>query len=155
MEPLAAFSLACGVIQIVDFSIKALTMCKEIYEHGVLSEYEDVEAISNHLTDLRKDLRLPTPGDTEIPLDKRLLDLATKCSATAAELVTKLRDLRIDGPRRKRDALKKTVKYIRQRKDIPDIQKRLDTYRNALDTHILINLRFVTFSIHESMWVIR
>ncbi len=153
MESLAAFSLACGVIQIVDFSTKALTKCKEIYDHGALSEYHDVEEISNHLTGLQKDLRISSPRGTEIPSDKSLLDLVTKCSATAAQLVTKLRDLRIDGPRKKRDAFKKTVKYIWGRKDIQDIQKRLDSYRNALDTHILIDLRFVTFPIHKSIWM--
>ena len=153
MEPLTAFALACGVIQIVDFSTKALTKCKEIYDHGALSEYHDVEEISSHLTDLQKGLRLSSPGDTGIPSDRGLLDLATQCSATAAQLVTKLQALRTDGPRKKRDALKKTVRYFWEKKDIQDIQKRLDSYRNALDTHILINLRLVTFSISKSIWM--
>ncbi len=153
MDPLTAFSIACGVIQIVDFSSKALTKCKEIYDHGAISGYQDVEEISNHLTNLQKDLYLPGSRETERPSDIDLLDLATKCSTTATHLVTNLRDLRLDGPRRERDALRMTVKHFREKKDIQDIQKRLDSYRNALNTHILINLRFVRFSISKSVWV--
>lgn len=149
MDPLTAFSLACGVIQVVDFSTKVLTKCKEIYNNGALSEYDDIEKMSNHLADLRKDLRLPSSRKIEIPSDKDLLDMATKCSATAAQLVTKLQALRIDGPHKKRDALKKTVQYFWEKKDTQDIQKRLDSYRSALDTHILINLRSATFLISQ------
>lgn len=41
---ISAFSLACGVIQIVIFSTKALTMPKGIYKHGVLSEYDNLKS---------------------------------------------------------------------------------------------------------------
>lgn len=118
--------------------------CKEIHDHGALSEYHDIEEITTHLTDLGKDLGLQVSRDTETASDKDLLTLATKCSATGAQLVTKLQALRIDGPRRKRDAFKNTVKSIWEKKDIQEIPKRLDSYRKALDTHILINLRFET-----------
>lgn len=59
MDPLTAFSLACGVIQVVDFSIKVLAKCKEIHDHGALSEHQEVEEITKHLADLRTDISPP------------------------------------------------------------------------------------------------
>jgi hypothetical protein len=34
MEAIPAFSLACNVIQVVDFSLKATSMCHEAYKTG-------------------------------------------------------------------------------------------------------------------------
>lgn len=50
MDPLTAFSLACGVIQIVDFGTKVVQQCRELYKDGSLSEYVDVEEMAKHLT---------------------------------------------------------------------------------------------------------
>ena len=147
MDPLTAFSLACGVIQVVDFSLKALTKFKEIHDHGALSEYQDLEEITQHLTNLQTDLSLPqSSGITQAPYDRGLVELATRCSATAAQLIAKLHKLRIEGPHKKRQAIVKTVKAFREKREIQDIQKRLDGYRNSLDSRILINLRFVRVS---------
>ena len=49
MDPLTAFGLAAGVLQVVDFSYKALSVCKEIYRDGSLSQHRDVEEITDAL----------------------------------------------------------------------------------------------------------
>ena len=144
MDPLTAFSLACGVIQVVDFSIKVLAKCKEIHDHGALSELQEVEDITKHLADLRTDVSPPQGlGTTQTPGERDLRELAKTCSATAEQLVAKLQTLKIEGPHKKRQAIQKTVKALRQRREIHDIEKRLDSYRSVLDTKILVNLRFV------------
>lgn len=153
MDPLTAFSLACGVIQVVDFSAKIAVKCKEIYDDGALHEYRDLEDLTAHLTDLQAGLRLPsealTTGKSPVFHERHLLELAKACSVTADELVKKLRALRIEGPhKKKRQAFKKTVKAIREKREIQEIQKQLNGYRNALDTQILIDLRFVMFNFH-------
>ena len=144
MDPTAAFSLACGVIQVVDFSMKVLAKCKEFYDHGALSEHQEVEGITKHLTNLRIGVSPPqSSGTTQTPDDRGLLDLAKTCSETAEQLVAKLQSLKIEGSHKKRQAVFKTLKAFREKRGIHDLEKRLDNHRSALNTKILINLRFV------------
>ena len=60
MDPLTAFSLACGVIQVVDFITKILIRCKEIYEEGSLSEYQELETMTKNLVGVHEYLDLPS-----------------------------------------------------------------------------------------------
>lgn len=60
MDPLTAFSLACGVIQVVDFSMKLLSKSREIYKSGSLAENKEIESMAKHLTNLRTGLNVPT-----------------------------------------------------------------------------------------------
>ena len=144
MDPLTAFSLACGVIQVVDFSMKVLAKCKEIHDHGALSEHQEVEEVTRHLTDLRIDVSPPqSPEPTQTPDDRELQDLVKICSATAQQVVAKLQTLKVEGPHKKRQAIVKTMKSLREKREIHDLEKRLNSYRSVLDTKILVNLRFV------------
>ena len=144
MDPLTAFSLACGVIQVVDFSMKVLAKCKEFHDHGALSEYQEVEEITKHLTNLRLDALPPhSSGTTQTPDDRELRELLKTCSETAEQLVAKLQTLKIKGSHKKRQAIVKTVKAFREKKEIQDLEKRLNSYHRVLDTKILVNLRFV------------
>lgn len=43
MDPVTAFSLAAGVLQVVDSSFKALSTCREIYKDGSLAQHRDTE----------------------------------------------------------------------------------------------------------------
>ncbi len=140
MDPVATFSLVCGVIQIVDFSTKAVKQCREIYKNGSLSENEEIEDMARHLADLRTNLDL---GDQSRRDD--VLDLGSKYSSTAQDLVAELGKLNVKGPHGKIQAVKKTFQSVWRRKAIDAIQKRLDEYRKILDTRILIDLRFVLY----------
>ncbi|CAD6592252.1 MAG: hypothetical protein ASARMPRED_006132 [Alectoria sarmentosa] len=145
MDPLTAFSLACGVIQVVDFSTKTLMKCKEIYKDGSLSEYQELEDLTSHLVDVRAGLDLASSHQSAESIhnldDQSLLNLAEECSATAHQLMRRIHSLKMEGPRNKRQAVFKTIKLLWEKGEIQDIQKRLEGYRNALDTKILIYLR--------------
>lgn len=157
MDPLTAFSLACGVIQVVDFSIKTLSKCKELYQEGSLAEYRELEDLTNHLVDVRDKLELTNvkrnAGALGVAEDQSLLEVAGQCSKTADHLVEKFRSLKIEGPHKKRQAVLKTVKHLWEKGELRDIQRRLDGYRNVLDTQILIDLRYVSFGCPpSSLW---
>ena len=143
MDPLTAFSLACGVIQVVDFSIKALSKCKEIYQEGSLSDCKELESMTKHLIDVRAKLDLPNSKQGVQASDATLLELAGHCSETADQLVSKLHSLKLDGPHKRRQAVLKAVRFLWERGEIQEIQKRLDGYRNALDSQVLVDLRYV------------
>ena len=157
MDPLTAFSLVCGVIQVVDFSTKILLKCKELYQEGSLSEYRELEDLTNHLVGVRDKLELTTvkqnAGILGAAEDQSLLEVAGQCSKTADHLVEKFRSLKIEGTHKKRQAVLKTVKLLWEKGELRDIQRRLDGYRNVLDTQILVNLRCVCFGYPlSSLW---
>ena len=87
MDPFSAFSLACEIVKISDFSTKALSKCKEICEDGASHDFQELEDIKKRLTDLSIDLQLPgvteTAGTLETPNERSLLDTAKGCSAIA------------------------------------------------------------------------
>lgn len=147
MDPLTAFSLVCGVVQVVDFSIKTLSKCKEIYHEGSLSQYQELEDLTKHLVDVREKLELPAAnksiGSSVTSEEQGLLEVAGQCSETADQLVEQLHSLKFEAPRKRRQAILKTVKLLWKKHRIQDIQKRLDDHRNVLNTQILINLRYV------------
>lgn len=156
MDPLTAFSLACGVIQVIDFSTKTLMKCKEIYKEGSLSDHRNLEDSIKHLIDIREKLDLPDATQrAESPIaanDQSLIELSRQCSATADQLVEKLHSLRIQGPHERPKAIFKTVKSLWEKGEIEEIQKRLDRYQTALDTQILVSLRSVWLDFLSSVY---
>ena len=86
------------------------------------------------------------PGTAQTSDEKELVALATRCSATAQELADILGTLKVKGAHKKRETVKKFLKSFREKKRIQEIEKMLDSYRSALDTVILVNLRFVPIS---------
>ena len=140
MDPTVAFGLVCGIIQVIDFSTKVVKKCHELYRDGASSENKEAEEMANHLTDLRAKLDF-----SDESVGKDLLDLGSKCSSTAQELVAELEKLRINGPHRKRQSLNKSFKAMLKKKDMEKIQKRLEGYQKLLDSRILVDLRFVHY----------
>ena len=149
MDPLTAFSLASGVIQVVDFSTRIIGKYRELRKTGASSEYKEMESMATHLTDLTTQLQLPStiqsPGSAPQLYhdDMELLQLAQQCSKTAAILKDEVQKLSIHGQGRKRDAFRKSIKIIWRSSAIEDIQRSLERYRKTLDTRVLINLRSV------------
>ena len=138
MDPYVAFSLVCGIIQLVDFSTRVVKKCHELYRDGVSSENKEAEEMASHLTDLRAKLDF-----TNESVGEDLLDLGSKCSSTAEDLVAELEKLKVDGRHRKRQSLSVSFKAVLKRNSMDKIQKRLEEYQKLLDSRILVDLRFV------------
>ena len=151
MDPLTALSLACNVIQVIDFSAKIVTKCKELYKDGASAKNKDIESMAKYLANISTDLKIPETSlsadsaQQECQEDEQLLKLAQQCSETANELICELQKLAIQGTRRKRDAVLKAVKETWNETIIESIENRLQQHRKTLDTLILIDLRYVRF----------
>ena len=146
MEAIAAFSLACNVIQVVHVSMDMVSKCRELCREGSLSKHDHLEHLIDHLTGLRNALDSPpAQGNQIVPQcqDQALLDLAEKCSITARELSGELQKLKINEPFNKRQVIKKSAKILWKKTSIEEIQTRLDEYRKILDSRILISIRSV------------
>lgn len=149
MDPATAYSLACNIIQVVDFSIKVASTCRELYKNGTVAENKEMELMAGHLDGLRSSLLSSSVvqcSSTSQQLhddEKKLEELATKCSQTATELVAELQSLKVEGPHKRRQAITKTIKGFRGSRKIESIQAKLKQYQEVLNTRILICLRFV------------
>ena len=147
MDAIAAFGLACNVVQVVNFGMDVVSICRELYRGGSLSKYDHLEDMTNHLIGLRDALDSPTAqGKQNLRKcqDPALLDLAGKCSTTATELFAELQKLKINGSPKKRQVISRSARSLWKQSSINKIQTRLDEYKKILDSRILIGIRSVT-----------
>ena len=142
MDPLSVFGLACGIVQVVDFSSKVLSNSKELWEKGRPRRSDELEDLAHQLQGLQIHLKpSQTPlGAGHVPrqLEDEVEDLAKRCKETSDQLLQELEKLK---PTRKRDVAGKLVLTIRRQKALEDLQTKLESYRATLDTKILLGLR--------------
>ena len=138
MEAIAAFSLACNVIQVVDFGIKVASKSRELYRDGTTCESEDLQRTTDHLSQASASLGKSMKGAN----DKELETIATECRSAARELLLKLDDLKLGANKNSRGirAIGRAMKSIRKKDAIKQLQARLETCRRSLDTGILVHL---------------
>jgi hypothetical protein len=103
LDPLTALSLASSIVQIVDFSIELVTDGVELYNKGSLSNYNELEQATLHLTELTKALSSPVqfnitqPGIVPKPLSQneaRLQGLAKSCRELGEQLLAMLDEVK-------------------------------------------------------------
>ena len=145
MEAIAAFALACNVVQVVDFGLKAASKCREIYREGRSIEHQDLNYTSKHLAEITENLSASILyARTNKPLTKEeheLADLAAKCTKTATDLQDELDKLMLSGRQGKRAAVFKAIKSIRRNDSIKKIKDRLGEHESVLNTRLLSRLR--------------
>lgn len=143
MDPVTAFSLACGVVQIVQVGVQAAKIGHQIYTLGASGN-------NQRLTHTTQKLLVATRGVETLltgpigPLtkeDTELFDIATKVTDVAAELAHQLQQVtRVDGDRN-RDVIVKTVKTFTNKSRIDELHVSLKEHRDVLDTTILARMR--------------
>jgi hypothetical protein len=145
MEGLAAFSLACNIIQVVDFASKAVSVIYKTYKTGATEENISLEHTSKHLLGLSKNLSTslncgqgqPSIASAEFELQI----LASECVKIAEKLQDELNYLKSKGGRRER--LRKSWYAIRKKDDIKMLEKSLHDQETLLNTGLLLRVRYV------------
>ena len=145
MDPITAFSLATNVITIIQTGIKAASEVRDVYrsETGARERDKVLEEATNTLDtkcdQLLKCLQAESREQRLSPAELELRDIAIKCTQSAKKLNSLL--VRLKAKPRKRDALLKTIKARFKQDEIDELQKEVDSYRNALNTLMLTDLR--------------
>ena len=49
MDPVTAFSLAAGILQVISVSSEAIILCRKLYKDGSLGEYDKMTEITAKL----------------------------------------------------------------------------------------------------------
>ena len=142
MDPVTAFSLAAGALSVLDVGFRALSTCREIYQNGCLSEHRDTQELTEQLLETTKQLEnsVRSVSVAGARHSKDVVDISRKCSETATELLSELRKLQQDPNGGFRQTIGKSVRAMRKKRYLADIQEKLERERDVLNTRILSKL---------------
>jgi hypothetical protein len=149
-DAVAAFSLAAGILQFVDFGSKFAKNALNIYKagaQGALAELQQLQSTTADLQSVLKSLQSPrntSNSSTELEDDTGILKLAEECQQVATELLNSLNKIikiqRYKKPG-KRDAIRTAFQVMWNEDDIKSLQIRMSEFRNQLTLRLLVSLR--------------
>jgi hypothetical protein len=150
LEPLSAFSVACNVLQILDFGLKALTKAIDYHQaaDGVLSEHRDLRQVLHTLKALNIDLQdsMPRlvatkpPSSTEI----RLVEANNECLQLSVDFINLLDKLKVKNQSALLECLRMGVKTMWYKKEMNAIETSLSRARDNLNVALLIYIRYIS-----------
>lgn len=147
MDPLSAFGLACGIVQIVDFGLEVFSTCRDLAQNASTKKNLDLGYVTSHLADLSKDIEtaIDAQAQPKTRADRELRDLACRCKDTSNALQKKLSALNVN-PQKKGlgklvEVTRKVAESIWKSSELKELRERLEGYRKMLDTSILTRLR--------------
>lgn len=146
LEPFAAISFAGNILQFIEFATKLVKDSKEIYRsaNGAPQENIDLELITLDLKKLTDPLEYPHDSSKEtLQDDNGLVELAAACHRTSDELLNMIQALKLpEGTRHLRlKSIRIALRRSLEREQVNELQPRLDSFRNSLNTHFLKQLR--------------
>ncbi|KAF8850535.1 hypothetical protein BDZ45DRAFT_696655 [Acephala macrosclerotiorum] len=147
MDPLTALSLAGTIVQFVDFGSKLVSRSQELYRssNGSLTVNEELDLVTQTL--LKIVAKLQRPQGSEVLTGSgaddysSLVELCCSCTQVAEDIIAKLENLKITGKPRRWRTLKHAIKSCWTEKDLDALFKRLSMLRQALETHVMVELR--------------
>ncbi|KAL8784235.1 MAG: hypothetical protein Q9195_009134 [Heterodermia aff. obscurata] len=141
MDPMTAFSLAAGVIQVIDCSFKVVNICRELAKDGSLAPHRNTEELTDTLVKGMERLKATNARVTmsRSQDDNEIIELSAKCSVIAEDLLAELRTLRLEQSGF-RHAIAKSFRVIKQKASLKEKQALLEKYQQVLDTRILQRL---------------
>jgi hypothetical protein len=161
MDPLTAISLAGTVVQFVDFGCKLLKRSSKLYENAEIYSYSSAELSAEHVQTLAeravKDLDqykgklwlgMQRAAPSEVAEDEtRLRALCSECSEVADTLVSHLSRLTVSelSSNRKWKSFHHAFLSIWSEKDVQHLVNKLEQYRRAIESEILLNLGYENF----------
>ena len=143
LDPLTAISLASSVVQFVDFSVKLVSTGHELYEKGSLANNDEVERITQDLAHLAEELGADRPPSAKQPSPDEiaLQNLAGSCKELADEMMDVLKTLKVQKTKSGLEIVRKSLKSMRKKGKIQDIEKRLEKIRDELNLRLTAILR--------------
>ena len=145
MEALAAFGIACNVMQVISFSKDAISLSLQVYKEGASVDNQNLAQLSREIARAAENVQSQLgqarqPNRQMSPTEFQLRDVAGQCLATAKSLLDKLDGLQKAGSGRLGPALSKSVKTIRLRSSLKKLEERLSANQRILGMSLLVNL---------------
>jgi hypothetical protein len=141
METLAIIGLVGNIVQFVDFSGKLISKSTELYRcsEGALAEHLDIEMATNHLVLLNSKLKEAATSTG----DGALESLCISCGAAADNLLATLDKVKVRDKQHKWKSIRKALRSVWSKEEIEDLERRLATFREELNFHVVVDLRSV------------
>ena len=158
IDALVALGLAANVVQIWQFVRNTFDDAHEIYNatNGVLVRNQDLESISRRLVELTQSIRAGVPSEKQDALnyddlrnkarndtDRQLLELADEAAKISETLQGTLNKLKTTS-NSKWQSVRKALLSAWKEKDLRELESRLDSVRQQMNTTLLVNLRYLT-----------
>ncbi|KAE8444824.1 hypothetical protein EG329_014179 [Mollisiaceae sp. DMI_Dod_QoI] len=158
MDPLTALSLAGNVIQFVDFARKLLSQGYELYKStsGQLAADEELELVTSDLRDVIHKIQkanvttsvvLSTQATVNDSEQKRpsFENICAKAAEIAQTILTKLDGFKLDSKLkpskdRKGETFRKFCKRVWSGDELHQLEKRLNTLKDAIDREVLVTI---------------
>lgn len=147
-EAVAALSLAANILQVLDLGRQFAVAAWSTYESGSdsIKIFSDLKSTSNDLGAALQELKegaTRAPATGSLNGDGEILKLAQECSNALDRTQKSLASFGWSEKGRKRDAAVIAFKSIWKKKDIEDLQKRLENFRDQLTFHVVVSLKYV------------
>ncbi|OQV07182.1 NACHT domain-containing protein [Cladophialophora immunda] len=143
MEALAAFGLACNVIQVVDASWKAYEIYTQFRERGTTARADELRHSAQHLVKCNKSLQDSLSNAPKFPLLQSgvdLSELSRNCIQSAEELEKELEKIKVGPGSSRLSTWGKTIKAKWKSERIEALKRKVDEYAGVLDSTILVHL---------------
>lgn len=159
LDPLTALSLACNIVQVVDFASKVVARCRHIHTYGELPEHHELEIVTADLlrlsTRLKEHPQPPTLSQKQLKeendtqkmqreKDLALSQLSSLCVKIADELLSRLFKYKVpEGvPRTKWRSFREALEQVWKKKDLDELAARLAEIRNEMSFKVLIEFKY-------------
>lgn len=138
MDPVTAIGLASSILAFVEFSFKVVSGTLEVVKSGNTAENAHVGVIVDDLYDvaggLQNRLRHSTHADA-------LNGLASECVAISEDIKALLQRLKVEAGSSKWKAVSVTIRSMRKKGDVAEMEKKLDRCRSQIMLRLLMILR--------------
>jgi hypothetical protein len=152
MEPLAALSLAAGIVQFVDFSTKLIHGAKEIHQStsGMTEDNRSLESAVNEMRSLSLRLDPPITGEQGED-EKALRRLAAECRILSHQIHDLLKSITPEDPNSRRQSFISSLKSVWKDKEKQELERRLNSCRSQLELQLSFMMRSDTMSLLEGI----
>lgn len=149
LEPLSAFSVACNVLQVIEFGVRVLSKAADYRnaETGVLAEQKDLRDVLQYLSNLNTDLIASLPEQTasrpHTVEENRLIEANSQCLRLSKEFIEFLDRLKLKDRYAVFDSLRMSIKTLWHRDKMDAMEKSYSQARDNLNVAFLVYMKYV------------
>lgn len=143
MEALAALSLVCNVLQLLDVAIRALKACKELHESGEgrLREHSDAEKSVNDLVAALEEFDTTCPDQSQ-QIDVQIRRAIQDCNKTSLEILETLKPCQVRGQKGFWSSFLAMGNVVSLRKEIQTRLAALESHKKKLSGLLELSTNF-------------
>lgn len=144
MDPFSAIGLASNIITFLEFGYDVLSKARDIQvsASGASSTNASLSSMAQRLDEVASSLQGSGAGATTSSEEQSLTKLAAECRELCADLLPALEALRAKKPSSRRSALWAALRETTGRKNLDELQRRIDRCRQQLSVELAALTRY-------------